>query len=376
MNRLRAGCWLAPLIALTILTGCGAPSTDQPARTSIRPDPTSTASPVFTSNGPPATATPLISDQVPLNLYTHSSERFSISYPANWRYFEKPDGVVMLEPGDQAGYSVIFSDAGEIYSDEELNQYLVTFVAQNFVETGSGFSAISQEQQADGTVVAQFKTVDPNLGPMINEVRVWQQDTIVMTVLLSVSENQWKNSQARLYGVVDTLVLLDSSPLAQVTPTKEPPIWNLIGSTNQAFGFFIPSDWDVVEQDEQHVRVKMPDLEITFEGSVFDWPGAKDNPTTAAKEAALAYLETLSQEHEQVLNQPLTEFPLDETTGATIDFLYITKEGTQFKGSIITTASEGKIYQIVFSSPAAIYEQALEWFNPMYKSFKILKPEQ
>jgi hypothetical protein len=224
--------------------------------------------------------------------------------------------------------------------------------------------------------VAQFATVDPNLGPMINEVRVWQQDTIVMTVLLSVSEDQWENSQAGLYGVVDTLVLLDSSPLAQVTPTKEPPIWDLIGSTNQAFGFFIPSDWHVVEQDEEHVRVKMPDLDVTFEGSVFDWPGAKDNPTTAAEEAALAYLKNLSQEHEQVLNQPLTEFPLDETTGATIDFLYITKEGAQFKGSIITAASEGKIYQIVFSSPAAIYEQALEWFNPMYKSFKILEPEQ
>jgi hypothetical protein len=376
MNRPLAGRWLAPFIALTILTGCGAPSTNQPARTSIRPDPTSTATPVSASSGPPPTATPLISDQVLLNLYTHSSERFSISYPANWRYFEQPNGVVILEPGDQAGYSVIFSDAGETYSDEELNQYLVTFVAQNFVEEGSGFSARSQERQANGTVVAQFATVDPNLGPMINEVRVWQQDTIVMTVLLSVSEDQWENSQAGLYGVVDTLVLLDSSPLAQVTPTKEPPIWDLIGSTNQAFGFFIPSDWHVVEQDEEHVRVKMPDLDVTFEGSVFDWPGAKDNPTTAAEEAALAYLKNLSQEHEQVLNQPLTEFPLDETTGATIDFLYITKEGAQFKGSIITAASEGKIYQIVFSSPAAIYEQALEWFNPMYKSFKILEPEQ
>jgi hypothetical protein len=137
MNRPLAGRWLAPFIALTILTGCGAPSTNQPARTSIRPDPTSTATPVSASSGPPPTATPLISDQVLLNLYTHSSERFSISYPANWRYFEQPNGVVILEPGDQAGYSVIFSDAGETYSDEELNQYLVTFVAQNFVEEGS-----------------------------------------------------------------------------------------------------------------------------------------------------------------------------------------------------------------------------------------------
>jgi hypothetical protein len=343
---------------------------------SIRPDPTSTTTLVSVPNGPPPTPTPLIADQVPLNLYTHPSQRFSISYPANWRYFEQPDGVVVLEPGDQAGYSVIFSDAGETYSAEELNQYLVTFVAQNFVQAGSEFSAISQEQQADRTIVARFTTVDPNLGSMVNEVRVWQQDTIIVTVLMSVSEAQWQNSQARLYGVVDTLVLLDSSPLAQVTPTREPPTWNVIGSTNQAFGFFIPSDWDVVEQDEQHVRVKMPDLEVTFEGRVFDWPGATDNPTAAAEEAALAYLEKLSQEQAQVLNQPLAEFPLDETTGATIDFLYITREGAQFKGSIITAASEGKIYQIVFSSPAAIYEQALEWFNPMYKSFKILEPEQ
>jgi hypothetical protein len=38
--------------------------------------------------------------------------------------------------------------------------------------------------------------------------------------------------------------------------------------------------------------------------------------------------------------------------------------------SIITAANEGKIYQMVLP-PHELYV-ALQWFNPMYKSFKIL----
>jgi hypothetical protein len=45
-------------------------------------------------------------------------------------------------------------------------------------------------------------------------------------------------------------------------------------------------------------------------------------------------------------------------------------------GSVITAASEGQMYRIVFLAPAEYYQGALEWFNPMYKSFRILSPEE
>ncbi len=119
----------------------------------------------------------------------------------------------------------------------------------------------------------------------------------------------------------------------------------------------------------------MPDSQASFEGSAFDWPNAQDNPAGAAEQAALAYLESLSQEYKDIQNLPPTEFPLDTATGVTIDFLYLTKDGLQMAGSVITAAGKDKIYQVVFTSPAEFYEAGLEWFNPMYKSFKILMPE-
>jgi hypothetical protein len=34
------------------------------------------------------------------------------------------------------------------------------------------------------------------------------------------------------------------------------------------------------------------------------------------------------------------------------------------------------MYRVVFLAPAEYYQGALEWFNPMYKSFRILSPEE
>jgi hypothetical protein len=109
---------------------------------------------------------------------------------------------------------------------------------------------------------------------------------------------------------------------------------------------------------------------------VSDAPTAKDN-AAAAQKAAQTYADSLSKEYKEVQTRPVETFQLDQITdGATIDFLYTAADGTAKAGSIITAASEGKLYRVVFSSSAEVYQFALQWFNPMYQSFKILPAEE
>ena len=372
MNKLLLSLVILLLIHLT-LAGCDAGSTaNRDNFKPIRPDPTSTPSVVGVNNAP----TPVVSVDVAINTYVHPSHRFSLNYPANWQYLEQPQGVILVEPGDQAGYSVMFQDVGEKYSSEELNRYLVTYVAENFAGVDSQFTPLNQKTNADGTVVAQFTTQDPNLGQVINEVRVKQQDTIVLLVLLNVTEEQWQISQEKLQALADSVTLLDSTPLVEATPTAEAPSWILIGSTNQQFGFLYPSDWEVARQAEDTVVVTMPDYEVTFEGAVSAAVNPASDPATAAEKAAHSFVDELTAENKDVQSLPPGEFPLDRVTGVTIDFLYTTPDGTEMAGSVITAASHGKIYRVAFTAPAEFYQAALQWFNPMYKSFKILKPEE
>lgn len=359
---------------LVAVNGCGGPAGGQPGFTPIRPDPTSTSTLAAAAASP--TSTSVVPAQVAINTFTHPTNRFTIDYPESWQQFEQSNGVIFIEPGDQAGYSVVFHDAGEQFSNQELGQYLVTYVVQNFVDESSEFSPIDQETQADGSIIARFTTVDPNLGPMVNEVRVQQQDTIVLTVLINATEEQWQLSRQKLQDLAETATLLDSSPIVQATPTGEPPSWILIGSTNNQFGFLYPSDWKILRQNEEVVAVAMPDMAVQFEGSVATLPTAADDPIGAAKSAALAFIEDLSKENQEIQRLPPAEFLLDTLTGVTIDFLYTTEEGTEMAGSIIAAASEEKLYRVVFTAPAEIYEFTLQWFNPMYKSFKILPAEE
>ena len=120
----------------------------------------------------------------------------------------------------------------------------------------------------------------------------------------------------------------------------------------------------------------MPDTEIIFEASNFTWLDT-DSDAQAAEKAALAYLTNISQKHKDIENLPPTEFPLDTiTNGVTIDFLYTTEDDIAMAGSVITAAKDSQVYRIVFTAPAETYQVALEWFNPMYKSFRILSPEE
>lgn len=368
---------ILPVILISSLIGCNSQTSlpSPPKFTPLRPDATSTATSIAGDALPAGTPTSVVPEQIAITNFTHPTQRFSIGYPANWQFFERPNGVVFIDPTGQAAYSVVFSDTGEAYTDEELNQYLVTFVAQNFVDKGADLSATSQEQKSDGSIVAQFASDDANLGPAINEVRVWQEDTILFTLLMSATKEQWQVSQQKLQNLADTFVALDTKPLAEVTPTPEPPVWLLTGPNDSEFGFLYPSTWEIVQQDERLVTVAWSEGAVTFDAEVFDQPDPDDEPIPAAEKAALAYLKSVEKEQQNVRSKPVETYPLDTMTGSTIDFLFTAADGTDMAGSVITAANEGKIYRIVFTSPAAIYKNALEWFNPMYQSFKILSPE-
>jgi hypothetical protein len=263
----------------------------------------------------------------------------------------------------------------ESYEGEELNQYLVNFIAQNFAPTEPEFSIVKQVESEDGWLSAQFVAPDPLLGEAINEIRVGQVDTIVFVLLLSTTQAQWPLSEANFQALADTFTPLDTGP--QPSQTTEEPVWVLIGPDTHQFSFFSPSDWDLIRQDEEAVVVMMPDTDLRFEATVSAWNGP-ETAQKAAEKAALAYLEILSETYSEVEHVPLTEFPLaDQTaTGATIDFLYTSKDKVRMAGSVITAAQEDHLYQIVFTAPAEYYAWALQWFNPMYQSFKMLSPEE
>lgn len=361
------------LIFLLVITSCSnARPADEPDFAPIRPD-APTAPAVAPARGTP---TPVIANQIEPTGYTHISQRFSINYPANWSYVERPDGVVFLDPGDQAGYSVFFADVGQKYTQEQLKQYLTTFVAKNFVQKESQFSPLGQEKLADNLVVAQFSSNDPKLGQAISEVRVLQKETFVFVIYINTTKEQWQISQEQFHRLAESLVVLDTKPAADTTPTEEPPQWLLIGPTGNAFGFYYPSNWTIVRQDESSVLVAMPDTDMVFEAKVTQWKGSEET-AEAAKKAAEQYLETLKKDHNDVQARPPDKFPLDQIAdGATIDFLYTGAEGKPIAGSIITGVSQEKLYQITFSSSAELNQIALNWFNPMYKSFRILPVDE
>jgi len=355
---------LLSLITLAVLLqGCG--SFASPA-----PTPLPTATPT-----PTPRPTPILSAQTSLEKYTHPNNYFEIDYPASWEFFEQPNSVIFVAPNNALGYSITFTNVGTPYSPAELNQYLVTFIANNFVADGSNFKAISQEQVSDHTVVAQFSATDPDLGPTISTVQVTQQDTFVFTLYLNATEPQWERSQQTLQTLLDSFTPLDTaSPAVQPEATPKPPGWVLVGPTSKTFGFLFATDWEIVEQTENLVSVRQADAKMTFTASSSNQSESKQDPQ-AAEKAVLAHVERLATEYNNVQSLPPAEFPLDTASGATIDFLFTTDEGTAMAGSVITAANDGKIYKVTFSAPADFYDAALLWFNPMYKSFKFLEPE-
>lgn len=363
------------LLILLLGAGCGPAdsSPTPPVFVRITPDPTATPA-LPATDAPTPTPTSIVPDQIELAVYTHSTERFSIAYPENWTPFEQPTGVIFLDPGEEAGYGVTFNDVGEVFTPEELNQYLVSFVAQEFAHR-EDFTPLSQEQSEDGRVVARFASKDRVLGRAINELRLWQEETIIFVTLISVTEAQWKISHEQLQQLADTLTPLDTTPLeTEKTPTPEqPPVWGLIGPTGSQFGFYYATNWEVVKQDETSVAVTMPEQpQITFRADVAELEIPPPEPLAAAQKEALQYVESLSQTRQL----PPQEYPLGPLTGITIDYLYQADDGTAMAGSIIVAIEDDKRYRIIFHAPAQYYEAMLQWFNPMLDSFQILPVEE
>lgn len=355
-------------IGLTLTLPACSPGSQAVSTSTPTPTPMLTLTPI-----PEPAPTPLVINQADLSTYTHPNNRFSTQYPASWVSFERPDGVIFVEPNNQAGYSIVFTDVSQTYNDQALNQYLVTFVAQNFA--GPGFKAISQEQAADGSVTAQFASTDPNLGPTINEIRVLQKETIIFVTNFNTSEEQWDISYAQLKALADSFTPLNTGPMPTPQPTSEPPEWTLIGPESKEFGFLYADNWEILELEQNVVSVGVPDTGMIFTASKFAWPQARIDPN-AAEKAALAHLDNLTAEYKNVQSLAPTEFPLDTATGATIDFLYTTDDNIDMAGSVITAVHDGKMHKVVFMAPANSYNAALQWFNPMYKSFKFLNPDK
>lgn len=337
------------------------------------PVPTSTLAPTPTVTNTPVP--PPLFDTTDLETYTHSTDRFLLQYPGSWEVIERPDGAIFLEPTNQAGYSVVFQDAGQSYTEEQLNQYLVTFVAQNFFSEEANFQPISQETASDGTVIAQFSSTDQNLGPTISQLQVSQQDTIVFVIHLSAPEEIWSTLSDQLQLLTDFFTPLNTDPeVATPEPTKEAE-WVLIGPKSQEFGFFYADDWDILEQQENLVSVGEADTGMVFTASKFNWPNAAVDEQ-AAEKAAIEHIEELATAYDDVRSLSIQEFPVSDVNGATIDFLYTDDQDRQIAGSVITAVDKGKMHKIVFTAPADIYDAALIWFNSMQQSFTFLSPDE
>ncbi len=361
------------LFAMLWLTGCGnATPSSQRSFSPLRPDPTATPNfPAYSPLKDQRQPTSVVADLVPLKQYIHASSRFGITYPDNWQFFERPDGVVFIEPANQVGYSVFFSDVGEVYTPEQISQYLGLFLVNNFMTSATNFSPLDTKTEADGSMVVHFTSLDPKLGKAMNEVQLFQQKTVMFVLLINSTETQWTVSRDKLKKLVNSFKPLDTNPLPTATPTRKIVDLTLIGPTSSEFGFFYPNDWEVLVQDKNMVTVVKPDQNYTFTASNYLAPASVDDPQ-AAEKTAEAFVENIKKQYDNLQKRPTSEFRLDTMKGVTIDYLYQDEQGTDWAGSIIVGASKGKIYQIVFTAPAPSFENGLNWFNPMYKSFRVL----
>lgn len=352
------------LITLGLTTGLWACQPSSPPLPTPAPAPTVS---LTASNTP----TPVsLSD---LATFTHASQRFSLAYPVGWDVFEQDNGVIVLAPGEKFGYSVVFTDVGQLYTPDQMKKYIASFVAQNFADTGLEFKALSYQPQANGSTVARFSTIDPELGPTIGQVNVRQQGPVIYVVYINAPETQWPVLEPVFQTLADSLTVAETAPPASATPT--PPVWVLVGPASQEFGFLASSNWQTVTKDDYAISVSSPEQNMVFAASSFPWPGALSNPQ-AATEAALAHIAELQANFSNVQHLPPAVYPLDTATGTTIDFVYTTAAGQTVAGSVITAVGEGKMHKIVFTAPPELYDLALEWFNPMLKSFKFLSPQK
>ena len=338
------------LTALFVLSACGSTT-----NATIRP-----ATPPARAT-PPTTGPILVQDAI-LQTYTHTpSQRFSIAYPADWDVLEQPNGVLFIEPANRAGYSVFISQT----QIEDPNTYALQFVQDNFGASNT-FQILSKTE-----TTIQFKGDDTNLGPAVNELTFLPDGDDMFLVLITVVEDEWDEAAEDLREITASLTFSQpATPTPDSTEPDAPPLWLLYGHPSNHFGFLYPDNWQLTD-DDRSVDLVQPEQQYRFSVQVIDAPGAGEDANI---------VETYTQEQVQLLGEqfetfealPVTAYQAGQGSGYTADYLYQNEEGLAVAGSIIVTGIDDHLYHVSISAPAVLYDEALEWFNPMLQSFKVL----
>ncbi len=359
------------LILILFLTACGPPDSAPSGRTVA----TRARPPIKTPQIHPSTAlnTPetekILFDHRSLQTYTYAgSQRFSIDYPANWQVFEQTDGVIFIDPDNQAGYGIFFSffdqNAGALTA-ENLNVFARQFVQDNFGHE-EDFGILAQEEG-----IIRFKETDANLGSAISELSFLKHDSFVYFVLITAVEDQWAQALDDLRGLTDSLVF---HPVPTPTPTADlPPNWVLYGHPTQRFAFLYPDNWDLTEE-ARSVAVVLAAQQFVLSVDVVAVLGVGQE-TERVEAFTRLQLDKLATQFETFEALPLTPYQAGQATGYTADYLYQDETGLPIAGSIIVTGIDDKLYHISITAPAPLYEAALAWFNPMMQSFRVLPAE-
>ncbi len=347
---------------LFLLTACGG-GQNQTAN-AVAPLPTGPAQPQPLQTLALPTPAGVLFENISTQTYTPRSGQFSIDFPDNWRTFEQADRVLFIDPKGQAGYSVFTVQTETGLSSLELDEFTAQFVQRNFGQE-PGFEVLAQE--GGGTI--RFKSVDAAFGPSINEAAARQQNQTVFITLLTVAEDKWDASAAALRELIGSLQIYPQSSSPPATPTS-PPMWELYTNPDLSIAFLYPNNW-VITQTEQSVQAVWPEYQMAFTVDVISLPGAGETPETL-----ITYLnaqtQTLKTKFTDLQTLPPTEFKAGNMSGYTLDYLYTAPDGEQIAGSIMALGVKDFIYRISISSPAPVYPAALDWFNPMMQSFKIV----
>lgn len=340
--------------------------------------PTGRPNPVANDAAPPTTdPTQLTLNTVPLELYQHPEQGFSIRHPGNWQAFERPDGIVFIDPTGQAAYGVIVVEAARTLSDEEQASFLNQFVAENFAAE-EGFTPMAQN---DSDIT--FNSTDPNLGPSTNRIGLISQSAAAGTKLyltqMTIVDAEWARAAPVLQTYLQTLI--PASPNVQATPPTPagPPTWELFTHPTERLAFLYPSTWKVVAREQ---IITATEVSQAYVFNLHIMPLTETiaalnlDPATDPVALSVTYIDAetaiLAEQHANLETRPAEPYLTDGAAGTSIDYLYINADGQPVAGSLIATPLEDRLLRITLEAPAEQYSAALLWFNPMLQSFRVL----
>lgn len=361
---------LTILLALAVLTAaCGGQSAGATPTAPLPVGPALPRQAPTAGSSPNPAAETIVFPNVPRQTFTFDDGSFAIDYPKNWQAFPQQNGVIFVDPTLRAAYGVLFTQAeGELPTDARAD------FARQFVQTNYGSEPNFSILSAEGDTV-QFQSDDPNLGTAITEISIAQHQTRVFFTQVMVAAPLWAHNAADIHHLADSLrVFPDNFQAAAPTPTPDvPPAWVLFTHPEQYIAFLYPSNW-VISHTQTSALAAWPDYQFAFSVEVF--PAEDGAATTEQVEAFIQQqADNLPARLADVQQLPVTPYQVGQTTGYTVDYLYNTADGTPTAASIIAVGVDANIYLVSISAPAAAYEEALTWFNPMMQSFKVLPRE-